>query len=222
MMRPRVTLCFAQTLDGRVAAVDGSSQWISGSESLRFCHYLRANSDAIMVGIGTVLRDNPRLTTRLVKGPDPLRVIVDTHLRTPLHAAVIRDGAAHGTVLACTAAATDERRAAFQACGATILTLPEAAGGGVDLAALLTALGERGIATVMVEGGSRIITSLLRAKLVDAVAITIAPLILGSGPTAIGDLGIPTLSQALKFANPTWTPYGVDVVLEGKLVYENV
>ncbi|MGQ9480127.1 RibD family protein [Chloroflexus sp.] len=217
MMRPRVTLCFAQTLDGRVAAVDGSSQWISGPESLHFCHHLRANSDAIMVGVGTVLRDDPRLTTRLVAGPDPLRVIVDTHLRTPTTAAVIRDGAGVGTLLACTAAATRERRIALQECGATVLTMPEAAGGGVDLAALLAILGERGIASVMVEGGARLITSLLRANLVDALAVTIAPIILGSGPAAIGDLGILTLSQALRLTNVTWTTYGTDVVIEGDL-----
>ncbi|MEJ5343861.1 RibD family protein [Chloroflexus sp.] len=219
MMRPRVTLCFAQTLDGRVAAVDGSSQWISGPESLRFCHRLRANSDAIMVGVGTVLRDDPRLTTRLVTGPDPLRVIVDTHLRTPTTAAVIRDGAGAGTLLACTAAAPLERRIALQECGATVLTMPEAAGGGVDLAALLAMLGERRVASVMVEGGARLITSLLRANLVDALAVTIAPIILGSGPSAIGDLGILTLNQALRLTNVTWTTYGADVVIEGDLVH---
>lgn len=219
MTRPRVTFSFAQTLDGRVAAADGSSQWISGPESLRFCHRLRAAHDAIMVGIGTVLRDDPRLTVRLVEGRDPLRVIVDSTLRIPLSAAVLRDGAARGTVLACTAAAPVERRAALAELGATILTLPAWPEGGVDLAALLAALGERSIASVMVEGGARLLTSLLRARLADAVAITITPLILGAGPAAIGDLGIATLAQAIRLANATWTTYGADVVVEGDIQY---
>ncbi len=218
MNRPTVTLSFAQTIDGRVAAVDGSSQWISGPESLRFCHQLRADHGAIMVGIGTVWRDNPRLTVRLVEGRDPLRVIVDTTLRIPLEAAVLSDGAARGTVLACTEAAPVERRETLRALGATVVVLP-AADSGVDLAALLSLLGAQGITTVMVEGGARLITSLLRAQLADRVAITIAPMMLGAGPVAVGDLGIPTLAQAIRLARPTWTVHGRDVVLEGELVY---
>ncbi|ACL24140.1 RibD family protein [Chloroflexus aggregans] len=219
MIRPRVTLSFAQTLDGRVAAVDGSSQWISSADSLHFCHSLRAASDAIMVGVGTVLRDDPRLTVRLVEGCDPVRVIVDSTLRTPPTAAVIRDGAARGTVLACTAAAPSERRTVLRELGATILTLPATPDGKVDLVALLASLAERGIASIMVEGGACLITGLLRAHLVDAVAITIAPLILGAGPAAVGDLGITTLAQAIKLGDVRWTTYGVDVVLEGEVLW---
>src|SRR5690606_12664132 len=97
--RPSVTLCYAQTLDGRLATRTGSSRWTSGAESLRLTPQLRADHDAIMVGVGTVLADDPRLTVRLVPGRDPLRVVVDSRLRTPLGAAVLRDGAASGTVL---------------------------------------------------------------------------------------------------------------------------
>lgn len=219
MKRPRVTLSFAQTLDGRVAAIDGSSQWISGPESLCFCHRIRAAHDAIMVGIGTVLRDDPRLTVRLAEGRDPLRVIVDSTLRTPPTAAVIRDGAARGTVIACTDAAPTKRCEALRECGATVLSFPATPDGRVDLAALLVALGECGIASVMVEGGAQLLTSLLRARLADAVAITIAPLILGAGPAAIGDLGITALGQAIKVRNATWTTYGADVVVEGQIEY---
>lgn len=217
--RPRVTVSYAQTLDGRLATRDGSSRWISGPEALRFAHELRARHDAIMVGVGTVLRDDPRLTVRLVPGCDPLRVIVDGALRTPPDAAVLRDGAARGTLLATTERAPAARRAALAALGATVLTIPCDAMGGVDLAHLLHLLAAQGIGTVMVEGGARLITSLLRARLVARVAVCVAPKILGSGIAAVGDLGIGDLADALRLSDIRITPYGADIVVEGTVVY---
>ncbi|HMQ33695.1 MAG TPA: RibD family protein, partial [Chloroflexaceae bacterium] len=164
--RPAVTISYAQTLDGRLATRSGSSQWIGGPESLRFAHELRAGHAAIMVGVGTVLADDPRLTVRLVPGPDPLRVVVDGELRTPLGAAVLRDGAARGTLVACREGADPGRRASIAALGAEVLPLP-AGPGGVDLAALLARLAARGVPSLMVEGGARLITSLLRGRLAD-------------------------------------------------------
>lgn len=152
-------MSYAQTLDGRLATRTGGSQWISGPESLRFAHELRASHDAIMVGAGTVRQDDPRLTVRLVATPaearDPLRVVVDSTLRTPLTANVLAEGAAAGTVLAVTARALEARRAAARALGATVLPLPADATGRVDLAALLAALRERGVGSLLVEGGPR-------------------------------------------------------------------
>src|ERR671914_2977571 len=102
LARPSVTVTYAQTLDGRVATATGESKWISCPDSLRFAHEMRAGHDAILVGAGTVCSDDPRLTVRHVPGTSPLRVVVDSTLRTPPDAAVLADGAARGTVLAVT------------------------------------------------------------------------------------------------------------------------
>jgi riboflavin-specific deaminase-like protein len=217
--RPRATLSYAQTLDGRLAARGGSARWISGPESLRHTHELRAAHDAIMVGVGTVLADDPRLTVRLAPGRDPLRVVVDSALRLPLTAAVLAGGAAPGTLLATTDRAPPARQAALAALGAAVLRLPSTPEGRVDLAALLMALAARGVGTVMVEGGARLLTALLRARLADRLVVTIAPTILGAGIDAVGDLGIADLSQAIRLVDAQVTPYGVDLVLDARIVY---
>ncbi|MCA3748558.1 MAG: dihydrofolate reductase family protein, partial [Rubrobacter sp.] len=147
---PTVTLSYAQTLDGRLATATGSSQWISCKSSLVHAHGLRAGHDAVMVGVGTVRRDDPRLTARLVPGEDPLRVVVDSALRTPPSAAVLSDGRARRTVLAVTARAPQERCVRAEELGARVLRLPENGEGRVDLRALLAALRERGVRSVIV------------------------------------------------------------------------
>ena len=217
--RPKVTVSYAQTLDGRLATATGSSQWISGPESLRLAHELRAAHDAILVGVGTVCRDDPRLTVRLVPGRDPLRVVVDSTARTPVSAAVLADGAAAGTVLAVTNRAPSERRSAVEALGASVLCLPGDSDGWVDLAALLMELHTRGIGTLMVEGGARLITSLLRARLVDRLVVTVAPTILGAGIEAVGDLGSRDLADALKLEETRVSRYGRDLVVDGHVTY---
>lgn len=217
--RPVVTLSYAQTLDGRLATSTGSSQWISAQESLRFSHELRAEHDAIMVGVGTVCKDDPRLTVRLVAGRNPLRVIVDSTLRTPLTAAVLAEGAAPGTVIAVTDRAPAARRDKIRALGATVLCLPADAGGRVDLVALLAALYRRGIGSLLVEGGAQMITALLRARLADRLAVCIAPKIVGTGIEAVGDLGIRELTRSLIMADTSVTLYGVDLVLASRVEY---
>jgi 5-amino-6-(5-phosphoribosylamino)uracil reductase/diaminohydroxyphosphoribosylaminopyrimidine deaminase/5-amino-6-(5-phosphoribosylamino)uracil reductase len=216
--RPTVTLSYAQTLDGRIATAGGSSQWISGPESLRLTHQLRAEHDAIMVGVGTVLADNPRLTVRLVDGPDPLRVIVDSRLRTPLDANVLAGDAAHGTILAITDRAPSERRQAAQQRGASILVLPEDEAGHVQIAPLLERLAGRGVRSVMVEGGAGMLTAFLRARLVDRMVVTLAPKVLGRGIDAIGDLEIGDLANALRLADVVYERYGDDIVIDGRVV----
>lgn len=217
--RPQITIAFAQTLDGRLATRAGSSQWISGPESLRLSHALRASHDAVMVGVGTVLADDPRLTVRLATGRDPLRVVVDSTLRTPPTAAVLAEDAASGTLLAVTDSADPARVAAMRALGATMLCVAPDDGGRVALPALLTALHGRGVATLLVEGGARLITGLLRARLADRLVVTVAPKLLGAGIDAVGDLGIGALADAIRLDPVTTERYGMDLVLDGRVVY---
>jgi diaminohydroxyphosphoribosylaminopyrimidine deaminase / 5-amino-6-(5-phosphoribosylamino)uracil reductase len=219
IVRPTVTVSYAQTLDGRLATASGSSRWISAPESLRFAHQLRAEHDAVAVGAGTVCKDDPRLTVRLVPGEDPLRVVVDSTLRTPLSAAVLANGAAAGTVLAVTDRARERRCEEALSLGATVLRLPADAGGRVDLRALLSELHSLGVRSVMVEGGAALITSFLGERLADRLAVCIAPKILGRGIEAVGDLGICDLSDSLSLADTSVTPYGVDLVLESRIEY---
>ena len=186
---------------------------------MRFAHQLRAEHDAVAVGAGTACKDDPRLTVRLVTGEDPLRVVVDSSLRTPLSAAVLVDGAAKGTILAVTERAPDERCEEAISLGATVLRLPADAAGRVDLHALLAELHSLGVRSVMVEGGAALITSFLSERLVDRLAVCIAPKILGRGIEAVGDLGIGDLTDSLTLTDISITPYGVDLVLDSRVEY---
>jgi riboflavin-specific deaminase-like protein len=215
---PFVTVKYAQTLDGRIATATGDSQWISGPESLRLAHHLRAEHDAIMVGIGTVLADDPQLNVRLISGRNPLRIIVDSRLRIPLTARVLAGDAARHTLIATTELAAPGTRQEVASSGAQVVTLPTVGGSSrVDLARLLGSLKARGINSVLVEGGSLIITSLLAAKLVDRLIVAIAPKLIGSGTDAVGDLGIRRLADALTFSELVTRQLGSDVIFDGRI-----
>lgn len=213
---PFVTVKFAQSLDGRIATATGDSRWISGPPALRLAHKLRREHDAIMVGIGTVLADDPRLTVRLVRGRDPLRVVVDSALRIPLSARVLADGAAAGTLVAGAETAARNRAQRIQKLGAEVLALPATAGG-IDIARLLEELSRRGVTSVLVEGGKSIITSLLAARLADRLVVVIAPKIIGQGTDAIGDLEITRLSEAITFSSVKTRRLGADIIFDGRL-----
>ena len=215
---PFVTVKFASSLDGRIATRTGDSQWISGPPALKLAHQLRREHDGILVGIGTVLADNPRLTVRLVRGRDPLRIIIDGRLRIPVTARVLQEGAAHHTVIATSERADPARARELEDLGAEILMLPEGAdGAGLNLIELFTALGRRRVASVLVEGGAGVITSLLSARLVDRMVVVLAPKIIGRGVEAIGDLGITTLEDAITFSSIKTRKLGDDIVFDARL-----
>src|SRR2546428_9794847 len=167
--RPLVTVHYAQTIDGRIASRTGDSRYVSGDGSLRLAHELRAAHDAVLVGIGTVLADDPQLTVRLVPGQSPVRVIVDSQLRIPLDANILTKGAR--TIVATTSLASEERAAAIRARGAEVLRVSADADGHVDLKDLLARLRDEGVHSVLVEGGRGIITAVLREHLLNRLTV---------------------------------------------------
>lgn len=212
---PFVTLKWAQTLDGRIATAQGSSRWISSPESQKLAHQLRAANDAILAGVNTVIMDNPELTTRLVKGRNPLRVILDSQLRIPLDSKVLANQKTAKTLVAATPRASKQKLAALQKMGIEVLTIPPDSQGRVDLKKLLQALGKREISSLLVEGGGEVITSFLRLGLADKLVVIIAPRILGTGTDAVGDLNITDLAKAYRLTIERVYRSGVDIVVEG-------
>jgi diaminohydroxyphosphoribosylaminopyrimidine deaminase/5-amino-6-(5-phosphoribosylamino)uracil reductase len=208
---PFITIKYAQTLDGRIATTTGDSHWISSTPSLKYAHWLRNINDGLIVGIGTILVDDPRLDVRLVKGRNPIPIVVDSRLRIPLSAKVLNHS---GAIVATTLKADAEKVAKLIALKADVLIIEEDYQGRVDLAVLLKELGRRGIASILVEGGSEIITSFLKNGLADKLITFIAPKIIGKGIAAIGDLGITELSQAISLSVIRVRKMGNDYLLE--------
>jgi diaminohydroxyphosphoribosylaminopyrimidine deaminase/5-amino-6-(5-phosphoribosylamino)uracil reductase len=214
---PFVTLKFAQTIDGRIATASGQSRWISSPASLRFAHTLRAIHDGILVGSGTILKDDPELTVRLVRGRNPVRIIVDTRLRLSLHARVLQDQDRARTIIATTEAASPKKRAALDHMGIETILMDRDRHKHVDLANLLIELGKLNISSVLVEGGAGIITSVLQQRLADRIIVLIAPKILGKGIEAVGSLGIRSMDDAMKISIRKISRKGSDLILDGQI-----
>jgi diaminohydroxyphosphoribosylaminopyrimidine deaminase / 5-amino-6-(5-phosphoribosylamino)uracil reductase len=195
--RPRVTWKIAATLDGRVADARGRSRWITGPESRRRVHRMRAAADAIVIGAGTARADDPRLTARSGRGPSPLRVVCDTRLSLPRTLRLFGPALARGTVVACGTGAPRSREQALTARGVRVWRLPRARGG-VSPMALARRLSQEGCHEVLLESGPGLGTSWLRAGLVDRIALFTAPRVLGSeGLAWCGPLGRLRLDRAL-------------------------
>jgi diaminohydroxyphosphoribosylaminopyrimidine deaminase/5-amino-6-(5-phosphoribosylamino)uracil reductase len=216
--RPLVTIKFAQTLDGRIATASGDSRWISSEKFRKRAHRLRAVNDAILVGINTVLADNPQLTVRLVRGRNPSRVILDSRLRTPLDCEIVKTRDVAPVMIATTAQADKKKVSQLRELGVEILEVQPDESGEINLKQLLQELGQRDISSLLVEGGGKIITSFLRQKLADRVVVAVAPRILGKGIAAVGDLDIVQLRQALKLTFQKISRAGEDIVIEASVV----
>ena len=213
--RPYVVVKYAQTLDGRIATSTGDARWISGVEERRTSHALRAACDAVLVGIGTVMRDDPQLTVRMVPGASPIRVVLDSNLKIADDACVLTDDAA--TTVLTTSASSRERRVDLRRRGISVTVVP---GGphGLDLEAAMNALFRDGIRSVLVEGGSRVITSFLSSRLVDRLVVGISPRVLGSGTEAVRDLGITEVARSIRLERRVVHAVGQDVLVAGDII----
>ncbi len=213
--RPLVTLKLATSLDGRLAVASGASRWITGEVARARSHLLRTTHDAVMVGSGTVIADDPELTCRLPGLTDrsPVRVVIDGGLRVPLTARVVADARRAPTWFIVRHGIAGERRAALAGCGVEVIDVPAMPGGETDLAAALSALAMKGITRVLVEGGATLAAALVRADLVDRIAWFQAPsLIGGDGLPALNVLGIEAPGQAPRFVRIDIESVGEDVL----------
>jgi GTP cyclohydrolase II len=208
--RPYVVLKYAQSLDGRIATSTGDSKWISGEPERELSHALRAACDAVMVGIGTVLADDPELTVRMVPGASPMRVVLDTSLRLPVQAKIAASDAA--TTVITTARSDEARRNQLRERGVRVEVVPER-DDRVDLLSALAALRVAGTESVLVEGGSTVITALLAAGVVDRLIVSVAPFVIGAGTQAVNDLGIERVTDSIRLENRIVVPAGEDLVL---------
>jgi diaminohydroxyphosphoribosylaminopyrimidine deaminase/5-amino-6-(5-phosphoribosylamino)uracil reductase len=214
--RPLVTLKLATTLDGRIATRGGESRWISGSAARQNVHRLRARHDAVMVGSGTALADDPALTVRLPGlvppgHPGPVRIVADGRLRLPLTSVLVATARETPTWVLTTREADRHRMAAFSDAGVVVIAVPADANGQPEPLAALRALAARGLTRVLVEGGARLAASLLRRNLVDRLAWFHAPALLGADARpALEALGLESLAAMPKFRVLETTPIGPD------------
>ncbi len=217
---PWVILKSALSLDGKIATAAGQSQWITGPEARERVHRMRDRVDAILVGPGTVLKDNPRLTARLKKGRghNPARVILDAKAEIPLKARVFQRAAQEQVVYVTSSQASAVRLNRLSKTGVDIKILPNQ-NGHISLKKLMKILGQMEVASLLIEGGSGLNASALKAGIVDKVVLFLAPLIIGgdTAPGVVGGPGVKSLKQALNLKKLTVTPVGADWMVEGYL-----
>jgi diaminohydroxyphosphoribosylaminopyrimidine deaminase/5-amino-6-(5-phosphoribosylamino)uracil reductase len=196
--RPWVTVKAAMSLDGDIALPGGESKWISGPLSRSKAHLLRSEHDAVLVGVGTILADDPELTVRLVEGRSPLRVVLDTRLRTPAKARVIGDGRC--LVLGAESAPLENVRALEQA-GARVILLPsDEATGRLPVDRVLSTLASEGVSMLLVEGGSSVISAFIQARAVDEFSLFLAPTLLGRGIQLAGEISLGRMEEAISLS----------------------
>ena len=212
---PFVTLKFAQSIDGKIATATGHSRWISSEPSRVFAHRLRSHHDAILVGSGTIAKDDPELTCRLVRGRDPLRVVVDSKLRIHPDARVLQDQARARTLVFTT---SGHDRKMIKVLVDRGIEVRVAGTGQVELSSVLKELGRRQVSSLLVEGGAGVLTSFIRERLADRLIIISAPKIFGKGTDAIGELAVKTVDQAIPLTVRRVSRKSGDVIVDARFI----
>lgn len=219
--RPAVTLSFAQSLDGCISARKGTPTAISGDQSLLITHQLRAMHNAILVGVNTVLVDDPSLTVRHAEGENPIPVVLDSHLRTPPNAKLLQQNGKQ-VIIASLQCASEERESKLVDAGARVVRCSEASGGGIQLTELFHWLREQHVNSLMIEGGAKVISSVLADRLGDQLVLTIAPKFFGrNGVRAVENLDCvrPTTRPCLTHIE--YERLGDDMLVWGRLVVDD-
>lgn len=208
---PFVTLKYAQSLDGRIATSTNDSRWISGEEARRFAHFLRATHDAVLVGRRTVEVDDPQLTVRMLKGENPLRLVLDTEGKLSSSVKLITENDDGKTVLL-----SSRLEPVNPELKNKVRIWPvELTSGRIDLRRALEKALTEGVTSILVEGGAGVLTSFLRERLADKVYVAAAPMIIGAGVSAIGDLRVEKLTQAVRFERACFEKLGEDMLFSG-------
>jgi len=211
---PWVTVKIAQTLDGRIADSKGSSRWITGETSRKAVHRLRATHDAVLVGAGTVKKDDPQLTVRHVRGQQPRRIVVDPRLTMPLQSKLLTDQSAGAPWIITDRAPDAKKKSRLESLGAKIIPIPDASGR-LTWEHILRILGKNGIRSVLVEGGNIVFTNLLKEDAADRIIVIIAPKFLGNPALpSTGDLGIGSLEGVLQYRMIKRVQMGDDLWVE--------
>lgn len=213
--RPFGLLKLAMSLDGRIAALSGDSRWISSDESRRLVHRWRRECDAVIVGAGTAVADNPRLTCRIPGGRDPVRVIVDSSLRTPPGALALTESSAAPAMIVTSDAMAARAGRRYAGKNVEVLAIPSI-DGGIDLAAMMRAMGRRGWCRVMFEGGAHLAASALKAGVIDRVAFFVAPKLVGAGLPAVEGAGTEQIRHAIRLAGLEMKRIGEDLLVEAQ------
>lgn len=218
---PYVSLKLALSLDGRIATRTGASKWVTGAEARARVHLLRAAHDAIAVGVGTAIADDPRLTVRDAPGKSPLRVVFDTKLRLSAHSRLVATAADVPTWIVCSEDAPSSNEEALVVRGVEVMRAPSSTEGRIDPVAALKLLASRGVVTLLVEGGAELAGSMLAGRLADELHAFIAPILLGprGRPGAVDWAGPATPAEAPRIANPQWEVCGTDAHVFGAIVY---
>ena len=218
---PYVVMKAAMSLDGKIATASGNSQWISVTESRQYVHQLRNELKGILVGVNTVITDNPELTTRIdgIKGRNPIRIVVDSKGRIPLSARMLKDGAVNPVIVAVTSNFPEQKRLQLEENGHKVLTIPEH-DGKVDLSLLMVELGNQGIDGILLEGGGTLNESALKSNIVDEVQFIIAPKLIGGRDalTPVEGAGFDKVDDAIRLGQMTTRMIGDDILVTARVI----